>query len=387
MKHTNSNTFDVIIIGAGPAGSMAAIEVVKSGLSVAIIEKVSLPRRKVCAGGLVKRATQQIPSDINYPIDQQCHNIALRIDSANIHFSQQRENLVTMVCRSAFDMALAAHAKSLGVVVMDNTKVTRIHPEIHHVQVETAQTKLQAKYLIFAEGATARLSNQFWSDERVLLPSLEADVYVSDVQFQALKNNATFDFGCIQGGYGWIFPKGDHFSIGLAVMNKNANVQLQQAFDAYLHKLGIENPVSIKNRKGFVIPLTPRQEPLMKGRMMLVGDTAGLVDPITAEGLSHAIQSGRGAGSALVTAFENPEKVAHIYHTATIQPILDELRVARLIAKIIYHPNTTWRNLLFRYYSERLTKGMADLIEGKRTYASSLKKHKFLNAIIKKASA
>lgn len=292
-----------------------------------------------------------------------------------------------MVCRSAFDMALIQHAKSLGVQLFDESNVTNVSPMPEHIDIQTNHANFQAKYLVFAEGATARLSNQFWADERLLLPSLEADVYVSPEQHDSLKHSAIFDFGVFTDGYGWIFPKGDHFSIGLAVMRNGASVSLQQTFDAYLNKLGITHPEKIIHRKGFIIPLSPRKEALMKGRMLLVGDTAGLVDPITAEGLSHAIQSGMGAGRAIAKAFEHPQQVAHMYQTNTIQPILEELRVARIIAKVLYNPNTIWRNMLFKHYGDRLTKGMADLIEGERTYASSLKKHKFLNAIIKKASA
>ena len=364
---------------------MAAIEAAKEGLSVAIIEKATLPRRKVCAGGLVKRAAKLIPHEISYPIEQQCHVIAMQTESDDIHFLEERHNLVTMVCRSSFDGALIQHAKSLGANLLDNTKVTAILPHSDSITLKSNQDYFSCKYLIFAEGAMAKLSNQFWDDDRILLPSLEADIFPPD-DLLAAHQNAIFDFSIIQGGYAWIFPKGDHLSVGLAVMNKSCKTPLQQALDAYLKSLGLAN-AGISNRKGFVIPLSPRSEPMMKGRMMLVGDTAGFADPITAEGLTHAIQSGIGAGKAIASAFHNPEEVAERYNQSTVQPILDELRIARLLAKIIYHPNAMLRDMLFKRYGSRLCKGMADLIEGKRTYTSSLEKHKFLGAIIKKASA
>jgi len=378
--------YDVVIVGAGPSGSMAAIAAAKKGCSVAIIEKTMLPRRKVCAGGLVKRAVNLIPSDINFPIEQQCHTIALRLHSKNKRFEQTRDKLVTMVCRSSFDDALVKHAKALGVHVYDNTKVTIIEPSTASVVLQTSAGKIIGKYVVFAEGAMAKLSSQFWQEDRLLLPSLEADISLTTHDAQAYQTQAVFDFDIIDGGYAWVFPKGDHLSVGLAVMRKKACISLQQAFDTYLAKLGLQN-AQITNRKGFIIPLTPRKEPLMKQRMLLVGDTAGFADPITAEGLTHAIQSGLGAGEAIASHLDNPEAVSDTYQTQTVQPILEELKVARLLAKIIYHPNPLWRNMLFKHYGSRLCQGMADLIEGKRSYASSLKKHKFLGAIIKKASA
>jgi geranylgeranyl reductase family protein len=384
LQNPNPETYDVIVIGAGPAGAMAAIEAAKGGLSVAIIEKNNLPRRKVCAGGLVKRAVHLIPSDIIYPIEQQCHTIAMRTQDTDIGFEQTRENLVTMVCRSSFDGALIKHAKALGVHVYDNTKVTAIKPSAASVSIQSTAGNMIGKYVVFAEGAMAKLSNQFWKEDRLLLPSLEADIYVDPPH--TFQTQAVFDFGIIDGGYAWVFPKGDHLSIGLGILRKQTNISLQQSFDTYLDKLGLKN-ARITNRKGFIIPLSPRKQPMMKQRMVLVGDTAGFADPITAEGLTHAIQSGLGAGQAIASYLDNPDKVSERYQSETVAPILEELKVARLLAKIIYHPNPRWRNMLFKHYGDRLCQGMADLIEGKRTYTSSLKKHKFLNAIIKKASA
>ncbi len=385
MTGLEQQHFDVVVVGAGPAGAMSAIKVAKGGLSVAIIDQATLPRRKVCAGGLVKRAVSLIPHEIHYPIEQQCHAIAMHTESDDIRFLEKRHTLVTMVCRSSFDDALIQHAKSLGAQLLDNTKITTISPHLGHITLKSDQGSLSCTYLIFAEGAMAKLSNQFWHDDRILLPSLEADVFPS-ADLLASHQDATFDFGIIQGGYAWVFPKGDHLSVGLAVMNKSCKIPLQQTLDTYLNSLGLAN-AGISNRKGFVIPLSPRSEPMMKGRMILVGDAAGFADPISAEGLTHAIQSGIGAGEAIVAAFSHPEKVAEIYNHKTVQPILGELRIARLLAKVIYHPNTMLRNMLFKHHGSRLCKGMADLIEGKRSYASSLEKHKFLSAIIKKASA
>jgi len=377
--------FDAIIIGAGPAGAMAAIEIAKQGRSVAILEKLILPRRKVCAGGLVKRAVKLIPNEIKYPIEQQCHTIIMKAKQPNMQFVEKQENLLTMVCRSAFDEALIKHAKGLGVQVWDDTNILNITPTQHNISLQSNHGMFLSQYLVFAEGAVSKLSNQFWKDDRVLLPSLELDIYPSDKQLKK-HQSAMFDFSVIRGGYAWVFPKGDHLSIGLGVMNKTCKPQLQLALNGYLQTLGLADE-KVVNRKGFIIPLSPRSEPLVQGRMLLVGDTAGLADPITAEGLTYAIQSGLGAGKAISQAFNHPQKVADIYLTQTIQPILNELRIARLLAKIVYHPNTMLRNMLFKHYGNRLCAGMAGLISGTRDYASSLEKHPFLKKIIKRSSS
>jgi len=376
--------FDVIVIGSGPSGSMAAIEASRQGLRTALIEKEKLPRRKVCAGGLVKRATALIASDIDYPVQYHCHEIGLVISDSALAFQRQhRENLVTMVCRSAFDYALIEHAIGHGAEVMDDCRVTCILPQADGHKVQTDRGEFSCSYLVFADGANSRLSNQFWQDDRQLAPSIEADVYISAEKMKAFDQHASFDFGAIQRGYGWIFPKGDHLSVGLCVFGKGSS-QLQKQLDIYLQQQGIFEDAEIKNRKGFIIPVSPRRGPYMKNRMLIVGDAAGFVDPITAEGLSHAIRSGQEAGRAIVAGFSDPVVVFGHYQDAIKEPILDELFIAKKIADVLYAVNPKWRNLLLKHYGNQFCRGMADLIEGKRSYASTLQSKKLVIRTLKK---
>lgn len=188
--------FDVIVIGSGPSGSMTAIEASKQGLRTALIEKVKLPRRKVCAGGLVKRATAIIPSDVDYPVQYHCHEIGLVISDSKLAFQRQkRENLVTMVCRSAFDYALIEHAVGHGTEVMDDCRVKSILPQGDGHKIQTDRGEFSCSYLVFADGANSRLSNQFWQDDRQLVPSIEADVYLPVERMKAFDQHASFDFG------------------------------------------------------------------------------------------------------------------------------------------------------------------------------------------------
>ncbi len=378
-----SKHFDVIIIGSGPAGSVAAIETSKRGLSTALIEKEQLPRRKVCAGGLVKRAAALIPVDIKYPIQFRCHEIGLVISDANMSFERQKcQNLVTMVCRSDFDYALVEHAVSHNAELIDDCKISVILDQEDQNHIQTNKGNFSCSYLIFADGANAYLSNKFWKDNRDIAPSVEVDVYLPADNMEIFHQQALFDFGAAPGGYGWVFPKGDHLSVGLAVLRKG-RVSLQKQLDKYLQQLDIFD-ADIRYRKGFIVPMSLREGPFMKKRMMIVGDAAGFVDPITAEGLSHAICSGQEAGRAVVAGFSAPASVAAFYQSAIKEPILDELRLAKKIANFLYAGNSKWRNLLLKNYGNRFCQGMAELVEGKRTYASTLQSEKLVIRTLKK---
>lgn len=119
----------------------------------------------------------------------------------------------------------------------------------------------------------------------------------------------------------------------------------------------------------------------MKQRMLLVGDTAGLADPISAEGLTHAIQSGMLAGQSISKNFDNPELVTEAYLEA-IQPILDELHAANKLSKLIYFVNPMVRKMLFKRHGTKLCRGMTQVIEGKRSYVKALGSSKLLARVL-----
>ena len=138
--------FDVAIIGSGPAGGMAAIQCAKAGLKVALFEKEKLPRRKVCAGGIVKRAIDLLPDDLSYPVESVCDTVVLQLHKPDKSYIEKRESLVTMVSRVDFDYALVKHAHSCGARIFDNTPVTNVGPHENHVEIETAQQKYKTSY-------------------------------------------------------------------------------------------------------------------------------------------------------------------------------------------------------------------------------------------------
>lgn len=361
--------FDVIIIGSGPAGGRAAIECAKAGLKTALFEKEPLPRRKVCAGGLVKRALKHLPDDFDLPYLSRCHTVEIHVQRAQQQFRETRENLITMVSRVDFDYALVQHAAKFGAQILQETPVLEVLPGDEFVEIVTDTERHRASYLIFAEGANARLSNQFWPDDRVLIPSLESEVFLSSAEMARYAGVARFDFDVLPSGYGWLFPKGDHVSVGIASF-ANKNEHLQKLFDAYKATVGVPPDALERNRRGYIIPIKPRQGPMMKQRMLLVGDAAGFADPVTAEGFSYALKSGLEAGKAIVRG-RNPEEVATLYQAGIERDVVQELNVASKCAKPFY-ASATLRKLIIKKHGMRLCRGMVGLIEGDRSYGQAV---------------
>jgi len=374
--------FDVVIIGSGPAGGMAAVECVKAGLHVALFEKVALPRRKVCAGGVVKRAVKLLPDDLDYPVESICDTVELRMHGLERTFQSKGEGLVTMVSRANFDYSIVQYAKKRGAQVLDQTEVKSVTPHDDYVEIVTADNCYRTSYLILAEGANARIANSFWDDDRVLIPAIESEILLPPEKIAEFQGVARFDFDIITSGYAWVFPKKDHISVGIGGF-ANKKVALNKLFESYKQQLGLTDEYEERNRKGYVIPIKPRQQPFMKSRMILVGDAAGFADPITAEGFTYALKSGIEAGKAVASG-NSPEEVFELYHEGIRETIVQELNIASKISKPFYLSQTV-RKMLFRRYGQRICNGIVRVIEGKQSYYKALNNHSALGRMIMNA--
>ena len=149
------------------------------------------------------------------------------------------------------------------------------------------------------------------------------------------------------------------------------NINLPARLENYLTAIGI-NRILKAEKHGYLIPLAPRREPLARGRILLVGDAAGLADPITAEGISYAVQSGQLAAASLIECQLDVSRVSQRYQSLLEQNILRDLRAGRFWAGLLYNfPRI--RNGAFRWQGQRLTDFVAAVVMGERGYADALK--------------
>jgi len=373
--------FDVVVIGSGPAGGIAAFHTATAGLKTALFEKEMLPRRKVCAGGVVRRAINLLPEDFSYPVESTCDTLELRMHNPETTFQESRDGLITMVSRVDFDYALTKHAEKHGAEIHDGTAVKSVTPFDDYVKIDTETRSYTTRYLILAEGANARISNKFWKDDRLLVTALESEVFLPEEKLREFKGVARFDFDIITSGYAWIFPKKDHINIGLGAFPQGKKTNINKVFDEYKAMNGITDAYEEKNRRGYIIPITPRKESYMKQRMLLVGDAAGFADPITAEGFTYAFKSGIEAAKAIVNG-SDPSEVSKLYHEGIDLEVTQELNAVTKLSKPFYFSKRL-RGVLFRRYGARMCKGMVDLLEGKRSYVGALNKHSFIARLIR----
>jgi geranylgeranyl reductase family protein len=285
----------------------------------------------------------------------------------NLHFTTQREDpIVSMTMRDQLDYQLVEAARAAGAKLLSECEVKDVIIGESRAELLTTAGNISASFVVAADGVASLVARKIgWPETRRLIPALECEVSVSDKLLQKFSKTARFDFDIVPNGYGWVFPKKTHLSIGVLSMRRQA-INLNKIFEHYLNLIGIDEITHLE-RHGALIPVRPRAGALMRGRVLLVGDVAGLADPITGEGISFAILSGQLASYALLQGSFQPGCVAEIYQAQLSEKILSELRLGRLLAKLLYdYPRL--RALVFRCYGQRLSEAVTDLVMGQQSY-------------------
>lgn len=361
-----NRTYDVIVVGSGPAGAVAAWRMAKAGVAVAVIEKAALPRYKTCGGGIVGRAMRTLPKDVRHAIEQDCHAAQLNFLPTGLSFTTHRQSpIVSMTMRSQFDFAMLSVAQEVGAVIHQRCAVEDVSFNEDQVKVVTNAGAMRAKFVVAADGALSTVARKMrLTDGRILIPALEYEVTIPHDRLDKFRNTARFDFGLIPHGYAWAFPKQHHLSIGVLSMMQRGS-DLKQAMAHYLDLLGCSSATQVA-RHGFVIPIRPRGQ-FVEKRILLVGDAAGLADPVTGEGISFAVQSGLMAAQSLVDGRLEEKPVRQAYTNSLTETILPELQRGRLLARLLYDfPRT--KSWAFSQLGQPLCEAVTDVMAGERQY-------------------
>ncbi len=368
MKH-----FSVAIIGSGPSGASTAFHLAKQGVSTVIIEKETLPRYKTCGGGFVNRGRKEMPFDISAVIEREFYKVDSYFNN-KIHFQTQKEKpIITMIMRDAFDHLIVKKAKEFGITLLENHKLTSINFVDEKAVLNTSQGNVSADFVIAADGVlspTAKMAG--WKqDTRNLIPALEYEVKVSDKDFKRLSKQVRFDIDAVPFGYAWSFPKQNHLSLGV-LTTKKRKINLKEYYQKYLKTLGIQEIIE-EDAHGFQIPIAPRTDGFVKQNVFLIGDAAGFADPITAEGISNAILSGKYVAEAIIESNLNKDKAAKIYLEKLDIKLLKELKSGIILSKFMYNNNAI-RNFVLKKEGQRFSDLMTDILYGDKPFPTNVSK-------------
>jgi len=371
-------SFDAVVVGAGPAGATCALDLARGGLRVALIDRATPPRYKTCGGGIVARAVGALDVDVSGAIERSLRRLELRLDAKSRAFGIERASApVVMAMRAPFDALLGDAAREAGAEVLAPCAFRGLRRVGSRFEVQTERGALEAAFVVGADGAGSRVARAAgWTGTLHTVPALESEIRVDEKTFARFSGAARFDFGVVPDGYGWVFPKKRHLSVGCLSTRlagdkrRSGAAGLPRYLERYLGTLGLAEPVGREDH-GFVIPARPRSGRLARRGVFLVGDAAGLADPLTCEGISNAIQSGRLAARAMIESRGDGERSARRYDDLLSTTLLPELRWARRLATPLYrYPGL--RGFVFRRMGPQLCEAITDVFMGQRTYRDLL---------------
>ena len=328
-----AQAFDVVVMGSGPAGSAAAVTARRAGLSVALLDRAAFPRDKLCGGGVTGRAAVQMREIFGREIDP-----ALFLTSRRVRFTARGRELgrvepapaLHMTMRRDFDAMLHAEALAAGAVPVLPVRVAAIEPEARRFRLADGRT-LAFGVLIGADGVNSQVARCLFG--RAFDPATIA--FALEVEAPPVADDLTeIDLDATPWGYAWAFPKKGSLTLGVGGL-QHANPDMKARLAAYLalHGAGDEQP----RCKGAFLPAGDFRVVPGQGAVLLAGDAAGLVDPMTGEGIAHAMLSGRLAAEAAAAALGAgaPETALERYRAA-LAPLHGELRAARTLQRVLF---------------------------------------------------
>jgi flavin-dependent dehydrogenase len=274
--------------------------------------------------------------------------------------------LTYMTQRSRLDEYLLRQAVHAGAELREREPVRAIEQNGHLI-VRARGGVYTAQVLIGADGAngvTARLTGL--AGPRDLAVALEGNISVPNGVPEEWRDTLALNLGGIPGGYGWLFPKGDHVNIGVGGWQ-----YLASGFRAHLNRLTRHSgfrPADVADIRGHHLPVRRNGAPIARGRVLLVGDAAGLVDPLSGEGIYAAIASGGMAAHHALAAIDGPTMDLQAYERQIDRELGPELLVSSRLQDVFNLMPPAYVEVLRR--SDRLWHWLCRIIRGEETYAT-----------------
>lgn len=339
---------DVIVVGLGPAGSMAAYDLAKKGFKVLALDKETFPRDKPCGGCLSVKVDPIVDFDFSDLIEDTVTGISFTFKSKRKLDIDSTRPIAYNVSRDRFDAFLVDRAGAAGAEIIEGARVTSCAENDDHVEVSTGSDKFTARYLIGADGASGVIGREFFdTDYRHSHMSITAEFSASPEEIEKLRGRCLVDFGSVPYGYAWIFPKAETLSVGIAGYSSRIKGNIKGYFNEFVKSHPALHGLQIPKTKGWFIPVYHgRNQKLFKGRTLVVGDAAHLVDPFLGEGIYYAMRSGQIAARSVEQAIGGLVKELTHYKEQIAEEFYADFEANDGLVGLIYKYPRIWYRLV-----------------------------------------
>lgn len=286
------------MVGAGPAGLSAGYAAARAGARTIVIERAEHPRYKTCGGGLIGTSYAAAAARIEVPADDQIDRVTFT-DNGRREFTRHYRpgRLLTMVRREEFDHRLRAAAVAAGARLRERVAVRGIEQGPDDVRLRLADgTELTARTVVGADGSAGVSARAVGVTYQQVDLGLELELPVPPEIAARWRGRLLLDWGPLPGSYAWIFPKGNRLTVGV-IAARGEGERTRRYLRRFVERLGLDG-YDPTHDSGHLTRCRAADAPLRKGRILVAGDAAGLLEPWTREGISFALRSGALAGAA-----------------------------------------------------------------------------------------
>jgi geranylgeranyl reductase family protein len=293
MSPPGTDTWDVVVIGAGPAGSSAARAAALAGARTLLIDRAVFPRYKTCGGGLMGASQRAVPAGVDLPVRATVDSVSFSLRGRFRRLHRARSGFIPLVNRDEFDHALVRAAEAAGVTFTGGVQLRAVVPGPDLVELRTSGGPLTARAVIGCDGSASLVGRHVGVEMAQVDLGLEYELAVRR-RGGPWERRIHLDWGPVPGSYGWVFPKGESLTVGV-IAAKGEGAATTAYLDDLVARLGLSE-ATVLRRSGHLTRCRTDDSPLGRDRVLLAGDAAGLLEPWTREGISFALRSGSLAG-------------------------------------------------------------------------------------------
>ncbi len=267
-----------------------------------LVDKARFPRDKPCGGGLTIRAVRQLPVSPDPVVEHVVDRMGMRLRYGSRFERGGGAPLVLMTQRIRLDQYLVEQAVAAGAEFRDGARVADVRADDSGAGATVDGEPVEAAVLVGADGVNGTTRKALGlGGEYVLGVAFEGNV-AKELVGDRFDGLAEIELGTIPGGYGWVFPKGDHVNVGVGGWESEGPA-LRDHLRVLCRAYGIDEE-SVEGLRGHRLPMRPAGSIAARGRALLVGDAAGLVDPLSGDGMYEAFTSSRLAAETITDLLE-----------------------------------------------------------------------------------
>jgi geranylgeranyl reductase family protein len=370
-KASLPKTTEVLIVGAGPAGSTLAYELARLGIQVLFLDKGKFPRRKTCAGGLNMRTLRSLPFDLGPVAERVITGISFTRHFEKTFVRRYHEPIMVTVRRESLDHFLVDKATRMGADFLDGTQFLSFIQEDGKIQVTTSAGTCWAQWVIGADGGQSVVAkNMDLMREVPYFLAIHSEVPTS--LFPWVEPDLIhIDWGSLKRSYAYLFPKKDSLAMGAGGFKipPPSIKNYQRAYGTTQWQKEEKPPFSAA---GFLLPLRRQRGLIYQGRCLLLGEAAGLIDPFTGEGIFYAVRSAQLAAPLLAEAVKERRDSLQPCQETIDRILMPEIECSRLLRDIFnLCPSFFHRKIA---NSDRWWTAMAKILRGEKTFLDIINK-------------